>query len=162
MFLKGHYQNAYVTHDLDRAMERLSDRFGLKEYIVLDLEMTLKTNQGEKPASVKVAFIWVGGLQIELIQPRTGFVDHYLRFLPSDRSDPALRFHHIAVRRDDLTSMRAEIAALNLPVAFEGEVPGLTYVYLDATATLGHYLEYVWASPAGWEMMRWPNERPVL
>jgi hypothetical protein len=66
------------------------------------------------------------------------------------------------VRRDDLAAMRAEIAQLNLPLAFEGEVPGLTYIYLDTRATLGHYLEYVWASPEGWQMIGWPNGRPVL
>jgi hypothetical protein len=55
--------------------------------------------------------------------------------------------------------MRAEIAKLHLPLAFEGEVPGLIFIYLDARETLGHYLEYVWASPAGWEMSGWPKSR---
>jgi hypothetical protein len=162
MFLQGHYQNAYVTHDLDKVMEGLSQRYALKDYIVFEPEMVLKTPQGDWPASVRAALVWVGGLQIELIQPRTGFQDHYLPFLPADRSDPTPRFHHMAVRRDDLAAMRAEIAQLNLPLAFEGEVPGLTYIYLDARATLGHYLEYVWASPEGWQMIGWPNGRPVL
>jgi hypothetical protein len=162
MFLRGQYQNAYVTHDLDKAMALLTDRYGLKDYIVFEPEMVLKTPQGEKPSSVRAALAWAGGLQIELIQPCTGFLDHYLPYLPADISDPTPRFHHIAVRRDDLAAMCAEIAELNLPLAFEGEVPGLVYIYLDARGTLGHYLEYVWASPEGWEMIGWPKGRPVL
>ncbi len=159
MFLHGHYQNAYVTRDLDRAVELLGERYGLEDFIVFEPEMVLKTPLGDKPASVRAALAWAGGLQIELIQPCTGFLDHYLPYLPSDESDPTPRFHHVAVRRDDLAAMRAEIAKLNLALAFEGEVPELIFIYLDARATLGHYLEYVWASPAGWEMMGWPKSR---
>lgn len=162
MFLQGHYQNAYVTHDLDRAMEMLSQRYGLKDYVVFEPEMVLKTPEGEKSASLRAALAWTGGLQIELIQPLTGYNDHYSPYLPKDRSDPTPQFHHMAVRRDDLAAMRAEIDKLGLKLAFEGEVPGLTYIYLDARETLGHYLEYVWATPEGWEMIGWPKNRPVL
>ena len=70
--------------------------------------------------------------------------------------------YHIAVRRDDLDAMRAEIDRLGVPVAFEGEVPGLVFIYLDARESLGHCLEYVWASPEGGEMIGWPKGRPVI
>lgn len=162
MFLKGHYQNAYVTHDLKAAMKLLTARYGLKDYIIFEPDMILTTPEGDKPASVSVALAWAGGLQFELIQPRGGFVDHYMPFLPADKSDPSPRYHHMAVRRDDLKAMRAEIAQLNMPLAFEGEVPGaMVYVYLDARAWLGHYLEYVWATDEGWAMNGWPKDRPV-
>jgi len=58
--------------------------------------------------------------------------------------------------------MRAEIAELGLPLAFEGEVPGLVFIYLDARESLGHYLEYVWASAEGWDMIGWPKDKPLL
>ena len=90
-----------------------------------------------------------------------GYLDHYLPALPPDQSDPTPRVHHIAVRRDDEAEMRAEIARLGLPLAFEGSVPGLIFIYLDARATLGHFFEYIWASPEGWEMQGWPKDRPV-
>ena len=32
MFLHGHMQNAYVTHDLDRAMELVGKRFGVEKF----------------------------------------------------------------------------------------------------------------------------------
>lgn len=31
--------------------------------------------------------------------------------------------------------------------------------YLDARESLGHYFEYVWASPEGWGMIGWPEGR---
>jgi hypothetical protein len=157
MYLRGHFQNAYVTHDIDKAMRALSDRCGLADYVTFEPDMILKTPDGDKPSRVKAAFAWAGRLQIELIQPVSGFQEHYLPFLPADRTDFTPRFHHMAVRRETLDEIRAEIAQLGLPLAFEGGVPGLTYIYLDARATLGHYLEYIWASPEGWEMMHWPK-----
>lgn len=162
MFLQGHYQNAYVTRDLDRAMELVRSRYGVSDYIVFEPEMVLKTPSGPKPSSVRAALAWAGGLQLELIEPVSGFLDHYLPYLPADRSDASPRFHHMAVRRDDLDAMREEIARLGLPLAFEGEVPGLVYIYLDARESLGHYLEYVWAGPEGWEMIGWPKGLPVI
>ena len=162
MFLKGHYQNAYVTHDLDKAMALLTEQYGVGDYIVFEPDMILKTPRGEKASSVRAALAWVGGLQLELIEGVSGFLDHYQPFLPADPADPTPRFHHMAVRRDDLAAMRAEIAELGLPLAFEGEVPGLVFIYLDARASLGHYLEYVWCSPEGWEMIGWPKGRPVI
>ena len=162
MLLQGHYQNAYVTHDLDRAMELVRKRYGLKDYIVFEPDMVLKTPAGDKPSKVRAALGWSGGLQIELIEPVGGFLDHYLPYLPKDRSDPTPRFHHIALRRDDIDAMRMEIDRLGLPLAFEGEVPGLVYIYLDARESLGHYLEYIWATAEGWEMVGWPKGRPVF
>lgn len=161
MFVKGHYQNAYVTHDLDRAMELVGKRFGIEDYIVFEPDMVLHTPDGMREARVRAALGWAAGLQFELIQPIAGYVDHYVPFLPQDRADPTPRFHHIAVRRDDLDAMRAEIALLGLPLAFEGSVPGLIFVYLDARAALGHYFEYVWASAEGWAGQGWPADRPV-
>jgi hypothetical protein len=65
------------------------------------------------------------------------------------------------MRRDDEAAMRAEIAKLGLPLAFEGAVPGLVFIYLDARESLGHFFEYIWATPEGWEMQGWPKDRPV-
>ena len=161
MYFRGHYQNAYVTHDLDKAMELINGRFGFRDWIVFEPDMVLDTPTGKKDSSVKAALGWQAGHQIELIQPVKGFLDHYLPYLPQDRSDPTPRFHHVAVRRDDEAAMRDEIARLDLPLTFEGSVPGLIFIYLDARQTLGHFFEYVWATPEGWDMQGWPKNRPV-
>jgi len=168
MFLRGHMQNAYVTHDLDRAMEMVGNRFGVEKFDRFDPEMIVKTNDGEKPMSNRVASYWAGGLNIEIIEPVSGYVDHYLNMLPSDKRDATPRFHHISLRRDDEPAMRQEIEQLGLPLAFEGPVsiktpiPSLVFVYLDGRASLGHYVEYTWKSPEAWKFVGWPEGRPVL
>jgi hypothetical protein len=162
MSLEGHYQNAYVTHDLEAGMALVTARFGVTDYIRFAPEVMHKTPDGEKLCQVSVALAWTGGLQIELIQPIGGYVEPYRALMPADTRDIVPRFHHVAVRRDDLDAMRREIAAEGLPLAFEGEVPGLVYVYLDARNELGHFLEYVWATPEGWEMIGWPEGRSLL
>lgn len=163
MLLKGHYQNAYVTHDIEAAKQRLDATHGAVGWTQFEPDMVLKTVDGDREASVKAALGWYGGLQIELIQPTRGWMAHYAPMLPPDPADPSPRFHHIAVRRDDEAAMRAEIAGLGLPLACEGSLPGvMVFIYLDARATLGHYLEYVWATPEGWAMQGWPAEKPLF
>lgn len=161
MFFKGHFQNAYVTHDLDRAMAMIDERFGKIDWIVFEPDMILKTPDGDKASSVRAALGWAAGHQLELIQPVSGFCDHYMTAMVADESDATPQFHHVAVRRDDEAQMRAEIEELGFPVLFESSVPGLIFVYLDARETLGHCIEFIWATPEGWEMQGWPKGRPV-
>ncbi|HUD30129.1 MAG TPA: VOC family protein [Novosphingobium sp.] len=167
MFLRGHMQNAYVTRDLDKAMEIVGERYGFERFDRFDPDMVVSTPHGDEPMVVRVASAWAGGLNIEIIEPVSGYVDHYATMLPADRADPTPRFHHVSLRRDDLADMRAEIARLGLPLAFEGPVaireaiPSLVFVYLDARASLGHYVEYTWKSPEAWAFVGWPEGRPV-
>jgi hypothetical protein len=167
MFLHGHMQNAYVTHDLDKAMAIVADRFGVEKFDRFDPDMMVMTQQGEQPLVTRVASYWAGGLNIEIIEPVSGYVDHYVSMLPDDRTDAVPRFHHISLRRDDEAAMRAEIAQLGLPLAFEGPraikdpIPSLVFVYLDGRAALGHYVEFTWKSPEAWRFVGWPEGRPV-
>ena len=115
-----------------------------------------------KTLGVKVACAWAGWLQIELIEPVSGAVEPYLPYLPADKADATPRFHHISLRRDDYQDMQAEIARIGLPFVCEGGIPDLLYTYLDGRSTFGHYVEYVWASDAGWKMIGWPEGRPAI
>jgi hypothetical protein len=162
MFLKGHYQNAYVTHDIDRARDMLSTRYGLDDWINFEMELPLRTPGGGRTLGVKVGCAWAGWLQIELIEPVSGAVEPYLPYLPADKADFTPRFHHISLRRDDYDAMQAEIARLGLPFVCEGGIPDLLYTYLDGRGTFGHYVEFVWASEAGWKMIGWPEGRPAI
>ena len=162
MFLRGHYQNAYVTHDLQRAMDMLGARYGIADFITFEMELPVRTPEGDRTLAVKVACAWVGWLQIELIEPVAGAVEPYLPYLPADKNDATPRFHHISLRRDDYDAMQAEIARLGLPFVCEGGIPDLRYTYLDGRETFGHYVEYVWASEAGWKMIGWPEGRPAI
>ena len=125
MFLHGHYQNAYVTHDLEKAIGMVSERYGLADWIKFEMELPVRTPAGDRSLAVKVGCAWAGWLQIELIEPVSGAVEPYLPYLPADPADATPRFHHISLRRDDYDAMQDEIARLGLPFVCEGGIPDL-------------------------------------
>jgi hypothetical protein len=147
MLLERHYQNAYVTPDLDRAVDALQTRLGAGEFKCSHVECPLWTPNGDGVAVMKVGLVWVGDLQYELIQPISGAVDIYQEAVRPDR---LLTFHHIAMRVDEWDQLEAEVARQDLPRVQEGKTDFLRFVYFDARDTLGHYLEYMWAKPEVW------------
>lgn len=160
--LAGHYQNGYVTHDLARALALVEDRYGLNDWMRFEAEVAVTTPTGAASMRLRLASAWAGGINIEIVEPLGGADAHYRTLLPADSADPTPRLHHCALRRDSLEEMRAELAASGLPLAFAGESPAMVFVYMDARASLGHYLEFVWKAPGGWEKIGWPAGRPTL
>ena len=61
-----------------------------------------------------------------------------------------------------MDEVEKEIAELGAPRVCKGGIPDLIYSYVDTRDLLGHYLEYVWASDAGWDMVGWPEGRPNI
>jgi hypothetical protein len=153
MYLERHYQNAYVTPDINKAIEAMKAQYGLTDADVLYTEATTPvwTPNGSGQNTSKLAFIWIGKLQYELIEPVSGPSDLYSAAVDPDQ---LLRFHHVAMRVMDWDSFRAAVDKQKHPVAIEGEGGGgLKFLYLDARETLGHYLEYVYAPPEFWARM---------
>jgi len=160
--LHGHYQNGYVTHDLDKALEFFDTRFGMADFGCYDAEIEVTTPGGPRPLAMRIAAGWTGGLNIEVMQPVSGHVEPLLAMLPEDRSDAVPRFHHFALRRDDLGAMRGEIAQCGLPLAFGGTPQGMEFAYLDARGAIGHFIELVWKEPGGWEKIGWLEGKPAV
>ena len=155
MFMQSAYQNAYVTRNRDKAVATLRDRHGMTDdFILFEPDIEVRTPGGVGRAQTRVALGWTGDLQIEIIEPVSGLVDIYLPYLPKDDS---LRFHHASTRVDDWIPFLKEIERQKYPVAYAGGFEGLQFVYLDARDTLGHYLEYMWATPEWWKQLRWPG-----
>jgi Glyoxalase/Bleomycin resistance protein/Dioxygenase superfamily len=152
MHLENHYQNAYVTRDLDGALEIFRTRYGFDKFRRMEVSYELTTPAGRGIASVKLALGWIGNVQYEIIQPVSGLIDVYQEGL-SDESP--LQFHHVCMRVPDWTEFRARVDQERFPVAMEGGTPGhLLWLYLDARDTVGHYLEYCWMTPERWTMIR--------
>ena len=158
MYFLNHYQNAYVTHDIDKAIALMEQRFGVSGLAPIEVELDLITPRGPDKLAMKLALTWVGNLNVELIQPISGLIGHYVDSLPQDKEDSSPCFNHIAMRRDDIGAMRQEINSIGLPVLFEGSFDGLTYIYVDARPEIGHLLEYVWATPEVWDFLNWPRD----
>lgn len=142
-----HYQNAYVTRDIDRAIETFEARADVRTVIRFDNTSEVVTPAGPQTLSSRLAFIWVGNLQYELIQPVSGAEGLYTGAL---REDGLPAFHHICMRVDDWDGFRARVDRQSLPVVLEGGGDALKFLYLDAREFLGHYLEYTWMTDERW------------
>lgn len=148
--LEGHhYQNAYITRDIDKAIQAFRDRAGVRDVMTYEGTMTYTTPAGAE-ATQKLAFIWIDDMQYELIQPVSGAVGLYADELPADDS---MKFHHVAMRVDDWDAFRARVDREGYKVVLEGGGDALKFLYIDARDFLGHYLEYVWATPERWAQM---------
>jgi len=151
MFLHNHYQNAYITRDLDQALAIFRTQYGFDDFKHMEVSYELKTPAGRGKATVKLALGWIGNLQYELIQPVSGMIDVYNEGLPDNYP---MRFHHVCSRVTDWDAFRADLERQKRPIAMEGGTPGhLLWLYVDARDTVGHYLEYCWMTPERWALM---------
>ena len=74
MFLRGHMQNAYVTHDLDKAIEIIGNQYDMEPFQRIDPVLTIKTPKGHMfvrlpVAAVGAVIILVILLKFFLIEP---------------------------------------------------------------------------------------------
>jgi hypothetical protein len=145
-----HFQNAYVTRNVDQWIEAFRSRANVRKVIVYEGSTPVVTAAGPGVQTQKLAFIWVGDLQYELIQPISGAVDLYRDALPGD---DGLKFHHICMRIGDWNEFRPRVDQQAYPVVLQGGNEGLRFLYLDARPFLGHYLEYVWMTGERWAQM---------
>jgi hypothetical protein len=152
MFLQNHYQNAYVTRDINQAIALFRSKYGFDGFNQFEIAQEVNTPAGRGICVMKMALGWIGNLQYELIEPISGMVDVFKNSLPD--KDPVL-FHHICMRVTDWDTFRAEVDRLQWPVVIEGTGTGghLKYIYVDARDSLGHYLEYCWMTPERWAVM---------
>jgi hypothetical protein len=136
---KEQFQTGYVTNDLDRACELLSERYGIGEYSFIEGDM-----QGG--GTIRVAFAWVRGNMYEIIDARGGEqAEFYTDRLPKDGTF-GLVFHHLGFMihsEEEWDAVRAEIDRRAMKVTLDTANPGfMDAVYIEAPE-LGHYLEYI-------------------
>jgi hypothetical protein len=141
----GLFQVCYVTRDLDRGVEQLTALHGVERFRI---KRDVQALPGMPAMVVHQAHVFLGDLQVELIQPAGGADAVYRDFCPADGS---IRHHHFGLWMDDRAeydALRGLCAARGVPIAFEIEVPGLGgAIYADLRRSLGHYMEYVHLAP---------------
>ena len=86
----GFYQVAYVTNELERALQQCARTHGAHQFARLP-GLRYETGPG-RAAICHVALAYVGDTEIEVIQPLEGDVGFYREVLPA--TGFALRFHH--------------------------------------------------------------------
>lgn len=149
MVLDNIFQMAYVTRDIDKAMAKFRAQADIRTEYYHEAKTQVKTPEGPTMMHVKLAFMWVGDFQYELIQPISGLEHIYAAAL---RKDDSLAFHHTCVRVDDWDTFRRDVETMPYPIAFEGGTGPNYFLYLDARKTLGHYLEYAYLPKEIWTL----------
>ncbi len=147
-----HYQNAYVTRNVDKAVADFKQYADLRALMEIEVPVKVWTPKGEGVGVQKLAFAWVDDLNYELIEPKDGDVlAIYRDALPAD---DRLVFHHVCHVVDDFDALMKRVETQPFPVVLKGGTPGLLeFVYVDTRPWLGHYTEYVWMAPERWNAM---------
>lgn len=161
-----HHQIAYVTNDMDKALELFAQYYGVSRFF------PLVTGEEPVPAGgiwMKAAIANVNGTQIELIQPLGDGENLFSNALPEDGRFTVV-LHHICIRITggiaNWERHRASIDEAAHPVALENAYGDfLRILYTDERPHLGHYLEHIWMSPVVDETMaqrvpNFPSESP--
>jgi hypothetical protein len=121
LFRSEHFQVAYVTNDLPRAVDLFRDRYRITEFLQIELQ------QSDGPGS-------------ELFNsrlPADGFAIqmHHLGYLIHDQAE--------------WDALLAEVERSGRTLAFRNAIPGLlSWCFVEAPE-LGHYLEYIFPEPEG-------------
>ena len=149
MLLHGpHYQNAYVTRNVEKAMADFRAAADVRKEMFHEGEQTVETPDGPQTLHNKIAFMWVEDLQYEFIEPVSGLEHVYAQALPDH---DGVAFHHVCSRVPDWEALHAQIAQHSWTVPFESvSAGGLKYLYVDARPWLGHYLEFTWMPDEMW------------
>lgn len=152
MLMGQHYQNAYVTRNVDKAVATFRERADVRSLMEIEVPITLWTPQGSGIGVQKLALLWIEDQNIELIEPKEGDVlAIYRDALPEH---DGLAFHHACYKVDHWNDFLARVGDQPAPLVLRGGTPGmLEFAYLDTRDWLGHYTEYVWMSPERWAQM---------
>ena len=153
MITGHHYQNAYIVDDIEAAIASFRTRAEFGEVRPFAIEQLLWTPEGMNTEATKLAFIWIGDLQYELIEVLEDERGIYANW---QNNGGLLHFHHVCMRVPEWEPFRAAVAAQDLPMVLERANDGdqLKFLYLDGRAFCGHYLEYVWMVDERWTQLR--------
>lgn len=148
----GFYQNAYVTTDLDQALEMFKSTYGVPSFLVMASDMGVRCRGQDGRMNVRLALSNLNGVQIEVIEAGEGCIDLYREGLPAEGF--GLAHHHVAMKvlgtLDDWNSWRAQAADSDRGFVLEGQVGDTArWAYLDDKRRLGHYTEYLWTADGG-------------
>lgn len=155
MFHGTVFQNGYVCSDISAALAEFSARGDACTIGPFDAKQVLSTRDGPAQVHNRIAFVWLGAFQYELIEP---VIDESGVYANYANNGGLCHFHHVAMRVADWDSFRAAVDGQDLPVVLERAIEGdiLKFLYLDGRKVCGHYLEFVWMQDDRWVQMGGP------
>jgi hypothetical protein len=143
-------QTAWVTNDMDAALDLFARDYGVVNWFQRR-DAVLQTGTGQF-ARVNLALARRGNVEMELIHPLGGADEVYSHVLTSAQDGVRICFHHICYlvpTREALERVRLAAPQRGRAIVLSGaSASGATYFYTDDRSTIGHYVEYIYCSPA--------------
>lgn len=137
------FQVAYVTNDIERALQVFADRYGVKEWRRMEGDL-------KEGGHIRVEFGWAGGSLFEVTQADGPGSALYRQGLPD--GEFAIRFHHFGYyipTEDAWRALLREIEAGGVKVVNETNVPGFLQARIVEAPDLGHWIEYIFPEAGG-------------
>jgi len=138
-----HFQIAYNTNDMDRAVALFAERYGIKEFRQL---------AGPTPAGGKIRMEigWAGGVMYELIWGEGPGTEVFQVGLPENGF--AIRTHHLGYyvpTEEAWNAVIAEVERAGTKIVHKTHVPGFLQAIIVEQQELGHFLEYIFPEAGG-------------
>jgi methylmalonyl-CoA/ethylmalonyl-CoA epimerase len=141
--LKRPVQIGIVVRDLDRATQSLTSLFGIGPFKLMEWPNRADSKYfyrgKQERIKIRQAFVQVGPLELELIQPVEGERNAYHEFLEQRGGG----IHHLLFEVDDLDQVSRGLAEYGVEVlqAGTGIRPGPRWALLNTEAMVGFFLE---------------------
>lgn len=141
--LKQPVQIGIVVRDLERVTRLLTSLFGIGPFRFVEWpnrpDSKYYFRGKEEHIKIRQAFVQVGPLEIELIQPLEGERNAYYEFLKEKGGG----IHHVLFEVEDMDLAVRNLAALQVDVlqAGAGIRPGTKWALLDTEDVIGFLLE---------------------
>jgi methylmalonyl-CoA/ethylmalonyl-CoA epimerase len=133
-------QVGLVVHDIEKALDAYCALLGIPRpaVVVTDAYDKAKTVYRGQPslAQAKLAFIDLGQVQIELIEP-VGVPSTWKDGL----DEKGYSVHHIAFNVKDTPQVVEKLTRQGMPAIQQGQYTGGMYTYIDSAKKLGVILE---------------------
>lgn len=133
-------QVGILVHDIEAASQAYADFFGIEKPGIIETaprESALTENRGEATeARAKLAFINMGSVQLELIQPDE-YPSTWREYLDEHGEGP----HHIAFVVEGMKEKVALLEGKGMPLLQKGEYTGGRYAYIDTIPNLKVLIE---------------------
>lgn len=144
-----HFQMAYVTNDIDATCDLFGRQLGIREFARLEGP----TAQG---GHIRAELAWVGSILYELVQASGPGSEIFTSRLPAGDCSQGdrgfvLQHHHLGfliANQEQWDGVLANAARNGWPVPHRGVNSLVEFCFVEAPG-LPHYLEYLFATPAG-------------
>lgn len=142
--LSRFFQLGYVTREIDEGVEHFSKRFGIRNF---------KHMRNMTGHSRHIALAYIGDLMIEIIEPNDPVNGLYSSAVPSEPGPCRLHHHGFLIEgAEEWAALSSGLIAQGIEIVSSADIGAMHFLYADARAELGHFVEYIWLAQAGREM----------